>query len=381
MKILLLEPFYKRDILPLSFMKLSAFHKNGGDEVHYHRGELSFIEFNPDIVYLTTPFTWEYDSLKLSLKQALHYFKDAEIIIGGNCAGLMKEKLLKEVEGNYSIKEGTQNQIENIPPDYDLFNLDYTIGFTTRGCCNKCDWCMVWRLEPEFVENKDWENCLKPRFLDKPNKVQKIVLMDNNFLASSYEHIKSVTDRLKTYNRPVDFNQGLDIALFKDKKAEAFRGLKLQPLRFSWDSKRVQKDIIEGIDMAISLNQKDIAIYMLYNFKEKPEDIYERLKALSVYGSKVMIFMMKYQPLDAIKKGKYIGEAWNEKILANFQRLRKPFANGVLRFDDVNHFERAFGKDADTFKKSLENEEVQVLVGSSKCNQELKLNSSLNKFF
>lgn len=355
-KILLLEPYYKRDLPPLSFMKLSSKHKREGDEVMYHRGDITFLNFEPDIVYITSLFTWDYNIVKQTLIMAIKKYNKAEIMIGGGCAGLMQDKLRKDVEGEYKIHFGVDLSFEFESPDYDLFNMDYVIGFTSRGCVNKCGWCCVPKLEPNFIESNDWESCIKKRFHERPDKVKKIILMDNNFLASSLEHIKKVTTRLKAYNRPVDFNQALDIQLFKGEKAKCFKGLKMQPFRLAWDSKRVKNVVIDGLKLAMEYGQKDFAVLMLYNFDDKPQEIYDRIRTLAEIGSNVMVFLMKYQPLDTMKKGDYIGTHWCKELIQNFGRLRsKDFVNGILRFNNIEHFESIFGKSGEEFLDKLKN--------------------------
>ena len=84
--------------------------------------------------------------------------------------------------------------------DYGLYNYPAAIGFLTRGCVNRCPWCVVPRKEGALRGNADIEEFLDGR--------RNAVLLDNNVLASGWglEQIEKII-RLGVR---VDFNQGLD---------------------------------------------------------------------------------------------------------------------------------------------------------------------------
>ena len=41
------------------------------------------------------------------------------------------------------IKVKLPEATEHKCPDYNLYNLDYSLGFLTRGCIRSCEWCLV----------------------------------------------------------------------------------------------------------------------------------------------------------------------------------------------------------------------------------------------
>ncbi len=150
MKILLVEPNYNTKYIPMSLMKFSSYHKSKGDEVRYQKGFNYWLNFEPDIIYITSLFTWYYDITKRTYLEYRHKFPKAIIKVGGICASLLKEKFAKELP-NAQIHYGVWKEVDESPLDYSLFpNIDYSIAYTTRGCVRKCGWCMF--FADEFLE-------------------------------------------------------------------------------------------------------------------------------------------------------------------------------------------------------------------------------------
>lgn len=129
--------------------------------------------------------------------------------------------------------------IEHHMPDYHLYDnwvknmiasgckksdfkyyLDYSIGFTTRGCFRKCKFCV--NRNCSKVEH----HALIQEFLDKDRKY--ICLLDDNVLG--YTAWQNVLDNLIAANKPFQFKQGMDIRLLTPKKT-----LKLCSLNYHKD--------------------------------------------------------------------------------------------------------------------------------------------------
>lgn len=94
----------------LALMKLSAWHRSQGDQV-------SLDEPEPDMVYISSPFSFANQHIDYSTM-----FQNAKIEYGGY--GFNNKQLPPE--------------IEHILPDYSVFNCDYSMGYTTRGCIRNC---------------------------------------------------------------------------------------------------------------------------------------------------------------------------------------------------------------------------------------------------
>lgn len=121
------------------------------------------------------------------------------------------------------------DEIEHHMPDYHLYDeyvtnqlshggkrldfkyyLDYSIGFLTRGCFRRCEFCV----------NKNYTRVLThspiQEFLDPQRK--KICLLDDNFLGSP--DWKRLLTELHQLGKPFQFKQGLDERILTDEKCK-----------------------------------------------------------------------------------------------------------------------------------------------------------------
>jgi hypothetical protein len=195
----------------------------------------------------------------------------------------------------YDIKAELPKDIEEITPDYEKFKLDYSIGFTSRGCIRNCEFCIVKEKEGMFHDvDMSWI------------KQKKVLLLDNNFLASSNWREKLqhfIDNKIK-----VCFNQGLDLRLITEEKAQMLSKVdyrddqfKTKRIYFAWDNIKDEEMIINGIGRLISVGIKpqNIMIYVLVGFNSTfDEDMYRTQKLIDL---KVKPFIMQFNQ-NSIKK-------------------------------------------------------------------------------
>lgn len=250
----------KRIFPNLALMKLSAHHKKRGDEVY-----LNFPLQKPDITYASCVFTWNSKG-----KDSV----PAGAVIGGS---------------GIDIKAELPPEIEHIKLDYNLYpGIDYSLGFTSRGCIRKCPWCIV----PE-KEGRIRATASVYEFLDRQR--HKIVLLDNNFLASPlWRH--TVAD-LINIGLEVDFNQGLDIRLVDSEVAWCLSQLKTKQLRFAFDDIGYEEAVRRGIETLTTrgISSRRLSFYVLVGY-EDDETAVERMKLLLSYN--VDVYPMVYRGPD-----------------------------------------------------------------------------------
>jgi len=171
------------------------------------------------------------------------------------------------IDLNNSLPE----EIEHLCPDYELYGLDYSLGFLTRGCIRKCPWCLVPEKEGDLHAYADIEEFTRHR---------DVVLMDNNVLAS--EHGMRQIEKIAAMSLRVDFNQGLDARLIDDAAARLLAKVKwLKPIRLACDS----TDMIPHIQKAVGLlrwHNVTPRAYFVYILVKDIGDALERVRFLKM---------------------------------------------------------------------------------------------------
>ena len=298
---------------PLALLKLSTFYKSKGYNVEYVQTP-NLPKATPDIICFSIIFMFNANKDVGFIRAYAKKFPNAKIKIGGVAPFFDSEKY--KINENCEIHLGLCSEIETLTPDYKLFNKDFSYGFTSRGCINKCAWCVVPKFEGDIRPIENWETAL-----GDGHKI--FYAFDNNFTACSLEHIDKVLYTIKSKDMRVEFNQGMDIVEFVKNK-ELIKIFKkyncFYKLIFSWDSKRQDKYIEPAFNLLIenklSVKEK-LSIYMLYGFNDSLEEITNRCKLLSKFKFSFIVKFMRFKNLDT---GEY-NNSWEndlEKKFANF---------------------------------------------------------------
>lgn len=188
--------------------------------------------------------------------------------------------------------------------DYDVLAMHNPCAtFTTRGCPNKCPYCLVPKTEGEFRELRWW----------KPAPV----ICDNNLLACSELHFENVIDSLRLFPA-CDFNQGLDARLFTRWHAEQIATLQKPKVRFALDQSGNKSTVADAIIIARAAGIRDFGVYVLIGHNDTPGDALTRLELVREWG--IWPNPMRFQPLDAKQKNAYIAPGWTEQELRRMMR-------------------------------------------------------------
>ena len=129
----------------------------------------------------------------------------------------------------YDISKVLPITVDRIIPDYNLYNIDKSLayGFLTRGCPNRCKWCVVPAKEGNIAPYMDIAEVSSGR--------KNVILMDNNVLASDYG-LQQI-EKIISMGVRVDFNQGLDARLVTDDIARLLAKVKwMKRIRFGCDT-------------------------------------------------------------------------------------------------------------------------------------------------
>jgi len=158
--------------------------------------------------------------------------------------------------------------------------------------------------------------------------------------------------------RYIDFNQGIDARLVTDEKMKKLSEINIRPLRIAFDHYSMRNTYIQAIKLAVKHGIKDLSNYLLYNYEDKPEELYERMKInvdlCEELGVTIYSFPMKYHPIDDpeyFHNRDYIGKHWNRKFIRAIQAVLNATKGKIGR--GRTFFEEAFGRDVEEFRKIL----------------------------
>lgn len=285
----------------LACMKISAYCKSKGAETHLIKSwDDSYID--------------ECDKLFVS-----KVFTDTEI----SDSILNRDNVVKGGTGFYFDKaKPLPDEIEHIMPDYTLYYdyikqfkyskklrkqfeyyIDYSIGFTTRGCFRKCEFCVNKKYDHSFIHSNLKE------FYDPSKKY--ICLLDDNVLSNP--NWKSIISELQSTNKPFQFKQGLDERLLTEEKCEMLFNSKYHgDYIFAFDNIE-DYDLIEQKLKLIRryTDSECIKFYVLVGYKstglQDIKDMFRRIELLFRYGCYPYIMRYQSQIDKPFMKSKYKG--------------------------------------------------------------------------
>ena len=204
--------------------------------------------------------------------------------------------------------------------------------------------------------------------------ILKFLTTRKEALLEAYEEIKDIYAkhfRPTPKIRYVDFNQGVDARLFNEKNVELLSRIAIRPLRIAFDDIRTRPAYEKAIRLSVAAGLNDFSNYLLYNFNDKPVELYQRMKInvdlceelnVSIYS-----FPMKYHPLrkkdgdaeDFSHNRDYIGKYWDRKYIRAVQAILNSTKGKIGR--GHSFFCEAFGKDEEEYMDLLEMPETFII--------------------
>ena len=376
---LLIEPGYKTKYPPLGLMKLSTYHKLRGDRIVFARGRRPDLRCERwDRIYVASPFTFFWSEIIRTIRYYVPSTASPKhIYAGGIMATLLGDELERDLgitvirgllDKPYMLDADCPFVVDQLIPDYGLLRQspyeysreDAYVVHATRGCPRRCAFCAVSLIEPEFVHFQSIKRQVRGIEAVYGTR-QDLLFLDNNVLASrEFERIigevldlgfeKGATREGRA--RRMDFNQGLDAEMLDSRKMAMLARTALHPLRMALDDSAGRDGYIKAVRLARDCGLLKQSTYVLYNYRDTPEDFYERLR-ISVclneeIGTQVSSFPMKYVPLDA-KDRTFIGPHWSRKLIRGVQCIL--LATRGMVSPSREFFEAAFGSTAQEFVK------------------------------
>jgi hypothetical protein len=193
--------------------------------------ELSFVGDPPmtrpdaDEVHVSVTFTWDIQKATRLQKAWSQYYPGVKI--GGPA---FDSPCINFIPGLY-LKTG--------------------VTFTSRGCNNRCPWCLV---PPREGKLKQIENFAAGRLVN-----------DNNFLQCDREHRAKVYEMLKTQHE-IEFIGGLESDLLTEWDVDQMRGLRIHQLFFACDTPSRLKALQRAGAMFNDHTHQKLRCYVLLAF-------------------------------------------------------------------------------------------------------------------
>jgi hypothetical protein len=418
--ILLTEANYKDKYPPLGLMKISTYHKLNGDTVKYSRELQTEGRGFYSKIYIATRFSFHWKKTKELIKYYKKNF-DADILIGGIHASInpklyenefgikpivgslkgdiqtILDKISKDEILSLYLEDIEKYGIDVLPPDYSMFyNQELPFDSTlknnyflraTKGCERNCEFCDVKKICEGYIEKLPLLPII--RYIDKNfGSKTNILFFDDNTLMS--KKLNDITSELKTagFNRGArvnrklrscDFNQGMDLRLLDDKKLDLLKEICVNPVRFAFDDITIKDIYKKRIKSVINIGIRNITVYVLFNYKDTPEDFYERISISAqlneIHDSRIMSFPMKYIPNNENDR-KYIGKHWNKRMIRGLQCILNS-SHGIVPIK-LSFFRNAFGNDFQEFKKIIYMPENYIIYRKSSTENILKWNIDYN---
>ena len=373
-----------------------------------------------DWVGVTTLFTFYWDITIETIEFAKLMVKDTKnLMVGGVLASIQPEQIekatgikphcgtlhTKAVDGKGGdIDPDNPYVIDELPLDYSILDeIDYVYpdggsyySYSTRGCIRHCPFCAVPTLEPQYQEYLPLKERIS-RTARYYGEQQDLLLMDNNVLASPklpeiIEDIKScgftkgakfiepnqyeiairnlrrgVNDRAyvrKCYYLLNELNGMRSLSEEVRTRIYSIRekhGL-LHPETCTKQAieetyKDFERAYVKALKMSVNHGMRNFSNYLLYNFKDKPEDLYHRLRInvdlCEELDVDIYSFPMKYHPINGEHSHDrdYVGENWNRKYIRAVQAILNATKGKIGR--GMSFFERAFGRTEEEYMEML----------------------------
>lgn len=245
---------------------------------HYHNlgHDVSTTHSDPDKVFASCIFSQN----KHRVGGLKFWYPNADIQVGGS--GINYDWLPEEMQ--------------KLKPYYNLYpDMDYSLGFTTRGCIRKCPFCVVWKKEGK---HRPWMHVSEFH----EDRFKKVVLLDNNWTANK-DWFFDNSDWLIDRKIKVDATQGFDARIIDEEVASQVRRLKFRSgagrVHLAWDNVKDESQVINGLNALIQAGfhpKNNLVVYVLVDFDSTFEEDLYRINTLKEMN--ISPFVMQYQPID-----------------------------------------------------------------------------------
>ena len=243
------------------------------------------------------------------------------------------------------------------PNEYDVAIRNLQENFNTRAYIKKI--IKIYDSVAEKLEGQEAGEFYiyrEKNFLLYPQTASaEAILRSDTYFREIYSR---VIKPIKYRTRSIDFNQGIDARLINEHNMSRLAEINIHPLRIAFDHYEQRDIYINAVKTAARYGIKDLSDYLLYNFTDKPEELYYRLKInvelCEELDVDIYSFPMKYHPVsdpEYFRNRNYLGAHWNKKYIRAVQAVMNSTKGKIGR--GLHFFEEAFGHNLDEFFEIL----------------------------
>jgi len=153
------------------------------------------------------------------------------------------------------------------------------ITFTTRGCNNRCPWCLV----------PTHEGRLRTIPIVPGHTVQ-----DNNLLQAPREHQEAVFEMCRRQDEPINFGGGFEAALVDEWVAEQLRTIRIRFLWLACDTPGAMRPLRRALERLNFLRRDQLRCFVLIGRNETITEARQRL--VDVWNAGALPFAQLFQP-------------------------------------------------------------------------------------
>lgn len=302
------------------------------------------------------PHYCDYINLKKRIEHTNQRFgaqKDLLLLDNNVLASACYDKIIDEIRDCGFGKSATYT----VPNAYDITIRNLRDGYNDRAYIRKAIKLykeIIEKLKDPAEKSEVYQKIEEAHCLYYYTASKENILGLDEFIRPYYEKTHKPSKR----KRIVDFNQGIDSRLITEENMTKLAEINIQPLRVAFDHWELRKIYEKSIRIAVHSGIKSLSNYLLYNFEDRPEELYYRLRVnvdlCEELDASIYSFPMKYHPIndkEFFMNRDYIGKHWNRKFIRAIQAVLNSTKGKIGR--GVEFFEEAFGRDVDEFMKIL----------------------------
>lgn len=248
-----------------------------------------------DAVCFSVIFSWDVPNAISQAKYAISNGK--QVMIGGG--GTM-------VNRNYIERETGVKPIYKVVPELENVDAQFKMVYFTRGCVEKCHFCIVPKIEGQNI------------ILNRKSRPAK-VLMDNNLSELPVEYQEYIVEQyLGSGVTSVDANSGFEPKGINEYVVNLFDQLPLRWWRIGFDEIGEEKQFVESVKIIQAISKKKIRAYTMIGHEPVEQCRYRCEKVIELGCEPVP---QAYIKLGALNKIPDVQHDWDLLKLKDFQRF------------------------------------------------------------